>query len=171
MNFLKNLYKDNINRYSFNSVSWITVISIIIDLIIFTSFAIHITITNIDTMNAAYLITTICSIFIIFPCSIVTCLYQYSFLRKKEQQYPNFRIKNKLINDSIFYKIFTIILFAFSILSAILFIIFCVFCLIYNITPILIGLFIYSPISIITLLLNIIFDNFFLNRLIDKKYQ
>ena len=47
---------------------------------------------------------------IFMPFLIFSTIYLYFFLRHKEKQYQNFRIKNKFITENIFYSIFSIII-------------------------------------------------------------
>jgi len=167
MKFFQNLYKDTLNRFSFNIACWHTVLAVIFIFVCFLVLAIYFENTNIETTNTAGLITLMYSIFLFFPCYIINNIYFYTYLRKKEKRYQNFRIKNKFITENTIYKVLSSIIFVLSIIFSILFI---VLFIIYHFKPILIGILLYLPVIIIVLFINLLISKFILDKIIDKKF-
>lgn len=115
MNFLKNLYKDNINRFSYNLITWI-ILSLILIFLIFIIFLQvgDFLFSLMGKLSLGYYLQPlvwigICGTPTIFmPFLILSTIYLYFFLRHKEKQYPDFRIKNKFITQNFLYGIFSI---------------------------------------------------------------
>ena len=116
MNFLKNLYKDNINRYSFHSVGWITIgtiLTIVLLLLVLYAIGMYnvIFLDNYEAGDEIAWALILITFLLILPFGTFSIIYQFVSLRGKEKKYPNFRITNDFLTHNLFYQIFSVLMF------------------------------------------------------------
>jgi len=90
MNFLKNLYKDNINRYSFHSVGWITIgtiLTIVLLLLVLYAIGMYnvIFLDNYEAGDEIAWALILITFLLILPFGTFSIIYQFVSLRGKEK--------------------------------------------------------------------------------------
>ena len=119
---IMNFFKNNINKYSFQSITWTFWLQICIMLIIFIVSYIIFNFLNINiySYQAAlwFLLMLIPSV--ILPITIFTAFFSYLFFKEREIKFPNFIIKNKFLTTNPIYIFLCVISYIIEILFIVL---------------------------------------------------